>query len=207
MAPPIGWAEANSSGRLFVSQWLAGLRQLGRPIEMLAATTVSETLAMEEVEFAVEVLRTDPDTPLGRYIQFRAYVELVTLLESQGQMPADFPVEIDLNGWIGGRSGSNIIKQKVLALLLRIKENAANTLSELCEFYCAHADELKKTSKFGGLIAALSGVGALAAFHAAMAAFLAGFGVAAPAIFLIIAFMIQEGVLDEICDCGALASA
>lgn len=170
------------------------------------AISISETLAMDEAAFAVEALRTAPGTPLGRYIQFRVYVELVILLERQGQMPSDFAVEIDLSAWIGGRSAPDLIKQKILALLLRIKENSENTLSELRQYYCEHADELKKkASKLGGLIASLTGVGAFGAFHAAMVAFLAGFGVAAPANFLIIAFMIQEGVLDEICDCQALA--
>src|SRR5205823_5274308 len=98
------------------------------------ATSISEMLLMEEAAFGVEAIRTD--SPLSRYFQFRAYVDLIRILENRGEMPSDFAVEIDLNDWIAGRAAPDFIKQRILALLYRLKENGANTLSELCDFYC-----------------------------------------------------------------------
>ena len=164
------------------------------------AYSALEMLQVEEAALAIAALRSE--TPLSRYFQFRIYKEIVGLLEKRDELPLNFAADFDLNAWIGGRSPPHFIREKLLALLYQMKESAATTLDELCRFYCEYATELKKSCKFGNLIVTISGLSGFAAFHAALLAVASSLGIAAPLVLVILAFLIQEGILDQICDCA-----
>src|SRR6476646_295565 len=95
------------------------------------------------VEIAVtsKVLQDLPDTPLARWIEYRAYQELLLLLSGAGELPASYtvfaPDARDLCGWlIGGKHLQRRFLDEIRHLIEQLQTASGGVIGNLCRLYC-----------------------------------------------------------------------
>jgi hypothetical protein len=154
-----------------------------------------------EIAIAMEVFDDFPNTPLSRWLEYRAYQELVQMLRNSNELPPNYTVvtlNVDaLREWlVSGRIGRRF-SEEVLHLLMQLRAGGGSVYNNLCRFYC----EWKEAGgKAGELVQYLLGVPPLAAFLLPL--------VGAPALAWVasfaglIALLVHFGILDKVCECA-----
>lgn len=154
-----------------------------------------------ELFVAYELLgEVQPDTPLGRYLEYQAYVELVRLLSVNNALPDGFGLEslemAKVRDWIMGRVDvMGGFKEKIRQLLLVAGDKILN---ELCAFYCAYKKKLDAGFSAASLFLTANGVATLLAQYKLDILLFHGVPITA-----LLSWLIMSGVLDDICECDS----
>ena len=159
--------------------------------------------AAVEIAATISVFGELPDTPLARWLEYRAYHELVHILRSANELPADYVVlDLDalaLREWLlKGTILKRRFSEEALHLLTNLQAAGSGVIDNICRFYCAW----KKAGLFAfgvaGLALQVHVIATIVAAHASFM-FLGGLPLTA-----VIAFLLQQGVLDKWCDCQSV---
>jgi hypothetical protein len=166
------------------------------------ATIVQNPIdVVKEFYLLQELLDGPANTPLRRWFEYQAYVELVGLLSARDSLPAGYELDqldiASIRDWIIGRkdAGFNFI-EKMKELLRKLKSTGDQTLKEICDFYCDYKAKLDAGFSTASLILSAKGLAALLAQYKFDFLLFHGIPVTAFA-----SVAIKFGVLDGICDC------
>jgi len=153
-----------------------------------------------DIAVATAVLNDLPNTPLARWFEYSAYQELVRMLRSADELPANYIVLTlnarSLHDWLisGGVLGRRF-SDETLHLFTQLQAAGSSVTNDICRFYC----DWKKT---GGLVTEAAqlilGLPAIALAIAAAGGLLA-YGLSFAAL---IAFLLHSGILDKACKCA-----
>jgi hypothetical protein len=148
-----------------------------------------------------ELLDGPPNTPMRRWFEYQAYVELVGFLASRGALPPGYEINqreiAAIRDWIvDGRDSALNFIEKMKELLAELKRTGNEALDKICEFYCDYKSKLDAGLGLSSLILSAKGVAALLAQYKFDFLLFHGIPVTSLA-----AVAIKYGVLDNICDC------
>jgi hypothetical protein len=170
--------------------------------DICMSTTVQNPIdAIRQFYLVQELLEGPANTPLQRWFEYQAYVELVGFLSARHSLPAGYELEqldiASIRDWIVGGKGAGInFIEKMKELLRRLKNTGDKALEEICEFYCDYKAKLDAGFTTASLILSAKGLAALLAQYKFDFLFFHGIPVTAFA-----SVAIKFGVLDGICEC------
>ena len=173
--------------------------------DLLEVLDVNQT-ALDITLLTALLNELEPDTPFARWIEYRAYNELVQLLRNAEQLPADYqmlsPDERELHDWLlSGKGLGRRFSEETLRLFKQLQENGSRIIDEICLLYCEY--KRAAAGAMGAATLALKVKFIAAAIVAAGGGFLFVGGLPITAI---IAFLLSTGVLDKACVCDKGAS-
>jgi hypothetical protein len=151
-----------------------------------------------EISLTSAVLNVWPDTLISRWIEYRAYQELVQMIESAGELP-NFrpftPTAKSLHDWlISGKGLKKRFSEETLRLLMQLQSAGGNVFNNICRFYC----KWKK-----GVLRAAEMTRFLLSVPPIAAAIIASGGVLiyGGSIAMLIGMLLNSGKLDKVCKC------
>ena len=170
------------------------------------ATLLEEPLAINQAAVEIGVTMAllndlDPNTPLVRWIEYRAYQELVQILRNAGVLPIDYvvftPDARALRDWlVSGKALSRRFSEEALRLFEKVKAAGGGIIDDICRIYCEFKSRGALVMDAATLALTVKAIAA--AIVAAGGGFLFVGGLPLTAI---IAFLLHAGVLDKACDC------
>lgn len=166
-------------------------------------TTVADSalIAEELVLTAGLIEATLPNQPLRRWLEYRAYVELVQYLVEKDALPSNYdifkPEAKSLRDWIAGTGKlTKSFHDEIRKLLLELKEAGSDMIDDLCEFYCRFKGKLEFGNDAATVALSIKAVAEILTAYGADFLFAGG----AP-ITTFASLLIKSGFLDEICKC------
>lgn len=159
-----------------------------------AATEIAVTMAV--------LLDLSPDTPLARWIEYRAYQELVQLVREAGELPDGYvvftPDARSLRDWlISGKRLKRRFSEEMARLITQLQAAGGDVIDKLCRLYCELKHKGALTMDAATLLLSVSGVAAAIVAAGGGFLFIGGLPLTA-----VIAFLLHAGVLDKVCDCA-----
>lgn len=155
-----------------------------------------------EIAVTAAVFSDLPNTPLARWLEYRAYQELVQILRSADELPPDYRVlTVDarsLRDWlISGRVLKRRFSDETLHLFTQLEAAGGNVFNNICRFYCEWKKTGELTTEAAQLILSVPVIAV--AIAAAGWGFLLTYGLPIAAL---IALLLHSGVLDKVCKCA-----
>jgi hypothetical protein len=159
-----------------------------------AATEIAVTMAV--------LLDLSPDTPLARWIEYRAYQELVALVREARELPDSYvvftPDAASLRDWlVSGKHLRRRFSEEMVRLITQLQAAGGGVIDNLCRLYCELKNEGALTMDAATLLLSVSGIATAILASGGGFLFIGGLPLTA-----VVAFLLHAGVLDKACDCG-----
>jgi len=158
--------------------------------------------AATEIAVITAVLSESPNTSLARWCEYRAYQDLVHLLRNANELPADYavltPDARSLRDWlVSGNGLGQRYSTEIQRLIARLQAVRGGAIDNICRIYCALKGKTG-LAILGGVSLVLHVSQIAAAIAAAGGAFLFVGGLP---VTMVLAYLLERGILDRVCDC------
>ena len=144
-----------------------------------------------------------PDSPMTRWVEYRAYQELVAMLVHANELPSSYvvvtPDAAALCEWImkGKRLEKGYFHREIERLLRELQAAGSDVFDRLCRLYCKLKLAGGITIGAVNLLLQIKGVAAVVVAAGGGFLFIGGLPLTA-----IIVFLLSHGLLEKLCECA-----
>lgn len=127
--------------------------------------------AAVEIAATMAVFHDLPDTPLSRWLEYRAYHELVQMLRSANELPANYAVlTLDarpLRDWLmKGKILKRRFSEEAQRLFAQLQAAGGSVINNICHFYCEWKKRGELAMEAANLALHVKAIAAIVATHA-----------------------------------------